>query len=280
MEKLNEQVAAPLMSFEEYARHEHEQPYVYELEKGENRLVYFGAYHSHDPNDRMFDQIEETFERLDPEAVVVEGMEGLDTHQAFIEEKLRALTPEQAIVKGGESGFVLKLAAGKGIEMSCPEPEFGSEIENLLEQGFSRERVFAYYLYRAVAQYWRLKQELAFGEYIEPYIADFKRVSGWEDFDYSEKNLENIGREVWGEAGGFDNKEVADRRIDPVPWPGTEGQQTEINEIARASCRFRDEHIMKSIKELLARKNRVLVVYGASHAYMQEPALRSMLQSK
>ena len=50
--------AAPIMSFEEYARDQHETPYVVRITQEDLELIYYGARHSFDPTDPMFDEPE------------------------------------------------------------------------------------------------------------------------------------------------------------------------------------------------------------------------------
>ncbi len=281
MEKL-EQIKIPsqIMSFEDYANFEHAQPYIYSLEKDDKKLTYFGARHSHNPNDPMFDEIEENFNTAQPKLVIVEGINNLEENKDRVIEYLSKETPEQAIERGGESRFALKLAAEKGIDMQCPEPKMNKEIKFLETQSFSREAIFAFYLYRTMNQYWRLDKEKrpSIEEYLKPYLDEFKNDAGWEDFEFSAEHLELIGREIWGDKGLLDNPKFAADRIDPVPWPEKQTEQTMINQVARASSQYRDEYIVEKIKEALKQKGNVFVVYGASHAVMQEPAMRAIFE--
>lgn len=264
------------MSFEEYARSEHEQPYIYEISHGEKKLMYFGAYHAYDPADPMFVDIKKRFEELRPNVVVVEGMEKLAQLPPAAMDKIKQASWEDAARKGGEAGFALKLAVEAGIEVVSPEPEEKDEISDLEAQGFKPEEIFAFYMYREVAQYSRQKPMLPLKDFLEPYIADFKESVDWKDFDFSLDHLETIGQKIWGEGAKLEDVDVVDQRIDPVPWPSTEGRQTVINQIARRSSQFRDEHMVSAIRQLVKKHERVLVVFGASHAYMQQPALRNL----
>ncbi len=281
MEKFKDEINSfPVMSFEEYSQRKHVQPYIYEIEAGAKKLSYFGSHHSHDPNDPMFAEIENMLEPLDAQLVMVEGFEGLNENKEQIIENLSTESYEEAIERGGEFRFTMKLAASRGIDMQSPEPKSSDEIKHL-ESRFSREGIFVFYLYRSLNQYWRLNEAKrpSIDDYLKLELEDFKALTEWENFDYSIDNLEYIGRDIWGAEGDFDNKEVASDRIDPIPWPDKQETQTVINDIARASTRYRDEYIVTKIKEALEKHDRVFVVYGASHAYMQEPALRALLKT-
>lgn len=55
-----------IMNFKEYAKVEHDNPYVFEVEFGDKKLVYFGSAHSQNPSDEMFLKIEEKFQETNP----------------------------------------------------------------------------------------------------------------------------------------------------------------------------------------------------------------------
>ncbi len=51
---------------------------------------------------------------------------------------------------------------------------------------------------------------------------------------------------------------------------------TRINQVCRKNSIFRDTHIVANIHELLSRGKNIFVVFGSTHAVMQEKALRSL----
>ena len=58
----------------------------------------------------------------------------------------------------------------------------------------------------------------------------------------------------------------------PIP------HETTINEISRQSSYYRDAYIVKEIASTLKSYNRILIIYGWSHAIMQERALNQIAQ--
>ncbi len=50
--------------------------------------------------------------------------------------------------------------------------------------------------------------------------------------------------------------------------------------VVEASSLFRDRNIVIEIAKTLETHNRIFVVYGASHAVMEEPALRKLFEEK
>ena len=134
---------AKTMSFEEYAEMHHETPYVFEIESGDKKIVYFGAEHSRDPENSMFGEIEQKFRDANPQIVFVEGMTNLEDRKQEDIEKLKEKSREEVIKELGEPGFALKLAVEAGIEIESPEPKFDEEINYLVEHGFNRDKIFA-----------------------------------------------------------------------------------------------------------------------------------------
>ncbi len=266
-----------IMTFEEYAKSRHEAPYVFEIENGNKKITYFGARHSQNPADPMFARIEQKFSSSNPEIVFVEGVDQLKTQKPHIIKMLVGWSRETSIKEMGESGFVLKLAIESGVEIESPEPEFKDELAHLLRQGFSREDIFAYYLYRQIEQYHRMVEKPALDAYLDPHLRGFRLTADWEDFECSLNNLEAIGKKIWGERGGFETNNVS--RTDPTPWNEKKDTWTAVNQIAQQSSYFRDEYIVQRIADVMKQKNRLFVVFGASHAYMQESALRKLFEN-
>lgn len=272
-----------IMTWEQYAKSEHEVPYVFELKKGDKELSYFGANHTSDPNDPMFAQIKSKFFEVKPDSVFVEGMEQLEDLKNNPEKwsagvlYIKSLSDEDVIRKYGEPGLGLKLAIEAGIEFYSPEPKTSEEIKNLLEKGFTREEIFADYVYRQVYQYYRDRENIGMSieEYLQSGIIEtIKENTDWEDFDYSVENLERVGGEIWGDKGSIFESEYAHERTNPTPSDSS--FKSRITLVSQESSYYRDIYMVKKIKEALTLHNKPFVIFGASHAYMQRPALEKM----
>lgn len=264
------------MTFEEYAEMHHETPHVFTVENGGKQVVYFGTEHSRDPDNPMFGEIEQKFREANPQIVFVEGMGGLEDRKQEAIKKLKERSNEEVIRELGEPGFTLKLAVEASVDMESPEPKFSDEINHLIQGGFSQDEIFAFYMYRQVEQYHRTPKKPELEKYLEPYIDELQRATRWKGFDYSVDHLEEVGKRIWGEKSGLDNAEIAKERIDPVPWPDMRDKQTVVNEIARQSSYHRDRYIVERMKKVMTNKNRLFVIFGASHAVMQEQAIRKL----
>ncbi|HEY4506582.1 MAG TPA: hypothetical protein VJH71_00210 [Candidatus Paceibacterota bacterium] len=266
------------MSFEEYAKSSHKAPYVFDVTNGNKKLVYFGAAHSNRPDDKMFDQIREKFEKFEPELVFVEGCGSLVKDKKAASEWVRDFGDDDTIIrKEGENIFMIKLAVEAGVDFDSPEPDYEREINHLLEKGFGKEEIFAYYMYRHIEQWHRIPEAPPIAKYLGHTKDEFEEVTDWQDFDYSLEHLNEIGKRIWGESGKFSN--YNNSRTDPTPWQPARGVWTEVNRIAQESSYFRDRYIVARIEEALNKVDKLFVVFGASHAYMQEPVIRKMFSS-
>ena len=126
--------------------------YRFKLEGADKTLFYFGAPHSNDPKNPLFEKIKEDFIAIQPDMVLVEGCENLTN---TLERKKQTITHagrendiENIIRTHGEPLFTLKLAVDAGIDFESPEPDFKEELASLQTQGFEPESIFAYYVDR------------------------------------------------------------------------------------------------------------------------------------
>lgn len=264
------------MTFEEYAQKKHNPVYVFNVEFGTKKVTYFGAEHSLNPESMMFARIEEEFKKADPQIVFVEGMYFSSDKQGAIE-KYKNIDKESVIKNHGESVYVFKLAADAGIEVDSPESTYKDEITSLLQQEFSKEEIFCFYGYRQINGLHRLADKSKFNEELTRYISIFQRESQWENFDYSIEHLEKIGKSVWGEVRGAIMTNDRYRTI-PVP-PEDKKLLTVINRINQGVTHFRDCNVVRRIIEALKTHDRLFIIFGSTHAVMQEPALRYLAKS-
>jgi len=274
-----ESILGSIMTSEEYAEIRHDTPYIFELKAGDKELHYFGTPHVRDPQDPLFAEIEAAFNKASPDIVFVEGMSNLPKDKARFDEMLKVASREETIDKSGESGFTCKLAAERGIEWHSPEPSDKDLYDNLLAKGFSKDEIFAWDVFHILPQYNRQMNRQGFKQYVERFIEGFKRTTNWESFDYSYERAIKLGAEILGRPIDVENEPDATDFIDPIPWEEKKETQTTLNRIGSASSLFRDRKIVSDILEAFKNHNRVFIVYGASHAAMQEPALKKAFES-
>ena len=273
-----ESILSSIMTAEEYSKIEHATPYIFELKAGDKELHYFGSPHVSDPSSPVFAQIEAAFNKANPDIVFIEGMSVSGDKRKF-NEQVKAETREETIDEMGEPGFTMKLGLEKGIDWESPEPSDKDLYDDLLAKGFSKDQIFAWDVFHILPQYSRQMKRDGFEKYVQRYIERFKQTTNWEGFDYSYERSIKLGEQIFGEAVDVENDQNATDRIDPIPWDEKKEKQTILNRIGEASSLFRDRKIVRDILEAFKTHKRVFVVYGSSHAAMQEPALKKAFES-
>ena len=272
-------ILSKIMTMGEYSQMHHETPYIFDLKAGNKELHYFGAPHVRDPKDPIFSEIKAAFDLANPDIVFVEGI-NVRGNKNILNEKIKNETSKELIDSAGEAGFTLKLASDKGIEWQSPEPNDEELYKHLLKQGFSKDEIFVRGVLLVLPQYNRQMNKETFKEYALPFIEQFKEATNWEGFDYSYKHAIKLSEDILGGPVNLENEEEASDYIDPTPWEEKKEKQTVLNRVGEASSIFRDKYIVSSIAEALKTHKRLFVVYGASHAVMQEPALKELFEKE
>lgn len=269
-----EAVLGSIMTAKEYSKVEHPTPYVFKLKVGDTELCYFGAPHVRDSHNSLFGEIEKAFNDANPDIVFVEGINSTNYDRTEFNNRILSATTDEIINAMGESGFTLRLALEKGIDWKSPEPADANLYEYLLSQGFSKDHIFAWNVLHILPQYNNQTNRKGFKKYVAGFMNRFERDTKWQDFDYSYERAIKIGEEICGESIDVEHDMRALDRIDPIPREEMLAEQTVLNRISEASSILRDRHIVKEIIDATKTHKRLFVVYGASHAVMQEPALK------
>lgn len=265
-----------MLTPEQYARRTHDTPYLYTLGGGDEALTFVGARHSVDPKDELFTVIPDTLTSFKPDVVMVEGIQSLGG-VAGTEQFVSGLTHEEAIVRGGESIHTIKHAIEQDVPWLCPEPTDAALMRHLILQFYTPEQLLAWYVLRLYGQYSRRNETVPFTAYVAPFLAYLKQATTWPHVSYDYQAAIAIAARELGYNPNLHNTDRADEYTDPIPWPHRWEQQTVFNEITRDALRYRDSCIVKRVSDELLRGRRVMVVYGAGHAVMQEPSYRYLL---
>ena len=255
-------IKSALMSYSVYRKTQTPVPYFFKIEKGNKKLFYFGSNHSRDPEDVQYKELlghwEAFLSSVDPKDCLVMNEGGL--------RKLRE-SKEESIDSDAEAGLITYLANTKGIEIISPEPERQQQDIDLLSK-YSKEEVQYYYFARVVHQWGRIPQKPSFEEYIKGFLASDKEESGWSDFDFSLDHMKSIHTSIF--KGDFDetNTNFFYSIINPS------FRTTVINSFAQDQGVERDTFIASKIIEEWEKGKNIFIVFGESHAVIQEPALK------
>ena len=64
---------------------------------------------------------------------------------------------------------------------------------------------------------------------------------------------------------------------DPIPWSTKKYNWNILNDISQENCNFRDQYILNKLESKFTQFKKILIIYGGSHFYAQEPALNQLL---
>jgi len=256
------------MSYEEYVGlGEHVRPYIVHINSPGKSLYYFGEAHSFDPTHTQWKILKDLWQEFINNSNVTSRI-------ALTEGGVRSVAPtaEEAISKGSGMGLVSFLAHEANIPIYSPEPNEQEERVKL-EERFSRDEIQYYYFARVVGQWERLlNPRPEFEEYINRYLGDDKKESGWKDYDFSLKAMKELHTKFFDQEFNPEDYKLFEEICKPTHL------KTRTNEVSRAVGDIRDEHIVKEIQRYWEEGKSMFVVYGSSHVVRQEKLLKELLQ--
>lgn len=248
------------MSFEQYQKIDHEEPYIYQVESNSGTLLYFGSRHSFDPGDPQMDTLDLRLNQFAPNIVLTE---------AFPENFDYSLNRKEAIRNSGEFGLTWKLSKALNIPVYSVEPEREKEVNYLKSQGWSDTQIILYYTLKQVSQ--SQGQNVPFADLLPKYLASLKQrfnLDGPVTLEAFEDSVKDLlpSVENW--------KSIPQYYF----YPGPQDPEYFTNRISTDSNIFRDKFHVTIITEAIQKGQKVFVIVGSAHAVMQEPALRTILE--
>lgn len=245
--------------------------YELDLRAGSKQLYYYGAEHTFELGSAVLEGIDAYFSERQPDLVIIEGQ----WSDEMMEQAL-GCDLNQLVKKFGEAGYALRQAYDRGIDMYCPEPNARQVFDNLTDKGYSREQIFAWQLSYAARHY--SKQErpgVSFERFAQRYVDYLKSGTDWPDFDFSPIRAIKLIEQF---AGLSIDLKTFHRDYPDFNSPIAH-KQTIFNVMDADWDRLRDRKIVTDIAKALQVYNNIFVVYGMTHAILQEPALRQLMRS-
>lgn len=293
---LSEEVLLDIMKFSEYGKLEHETPYRFHLEKDGLELDYHGVAHTVDPESPIFEDIRSKFEDFatrhspDDSVIVIEG--GLRPME-FVKDEGEA-------AKLGEPGFLQYLAEQAGYRVISPEASEDAQAQAMKDAGFGADEIAVWSLLRDITFTIETVREEPSAQDMAAWYFSAAEASGanWvTDLPSKDelrslyakepaaalKLIDEIGamvlerlKQVFKSSTGVDfDFSLAEKYDDPADFSGVDSV---FNRLAAISSETRDKEIVRAIGRELENGQSVFVVYGASHAVMQEPAFRKLFE--
>lgn len=241
---------------------------------GRNRqsIAFAGVVHSSDEASPTFRAIDIAFAEARPRAVMLEGFPttwGPNPARITSQAKKPNVGNSYSV---GEDMYAARLALKANANIWGSEPTDGELADELLKAGFRRRDIFF------AAMFGPLAQDLEVKEFSGPSDPRFdKAYSRW-----AERNAPaydpSVPRNSSAFRAWFKSQYGRDLENDP-DWStrGGPGQKGLAGEIARASNRIRDQHMVAEALTLACREGPILVVVGRSHLSSEWRALRNSL---
>lgn len=240
------------------------------------RLVFVGAKHATRTDSLTFQLIGQTYASFHIDTVIVEGPPY--AHGANSERLMNWVEKQREVdgfLEGGEIVPTVRGAREHGAVVWGGEPNDADIRARLLARGFELEDLLGFYTMRTVPQWIReqkimgpddsrttrlIEAELEHNRARLQAPADvLPNYTSWAQW-YERTNGKTFG-------ASFQLEETA---------PLADGGYTS-NKISEAIGRIRDEFLLELIARHLSSRERVLVVFGASHLMLLRTALSSML---
>ena len=253
-----------LIDYDEYKKLNRPTPYFFIVKGQKQVLYYFGARHSYIPTDKQFSALKKFWNKFLNETKKQNCIVFVEGGKRPIAENEKA-----AIENSGEAGFITFLAVENHTETLTPEPDQKWEREELLKK-FSKEEVEYYYFARTVDQWHRRNQKPDFEIYIQPFLERDQRISQWLNFDFSLDKMRLIHKSLFRtDFNKLDNQFFA-KIVNPMLTVSI------INNVAKNSGKLREIEILREVERFWNNGKNIFIVYGQTHAVIQEPVIKTL----
>lgn len=236
---------------EEYKERAWTPNYSFEI-KGTNRfLYYFGANHSRNSDDPQYDRLRKYW------ADFLEKTKGINA-VVFIEGGIRNVRDNEknSIQLDSEAGFITLLSDKAGIARYCPEP-LPEDIKRYVLSTFSEDELNYYYFARTVSQWNRIPEPRPpFEHYVQ---------------GFSIEELKRLHSKITSTEFNENDRELFDLLSNPTKL------NNPLYKLIRAFGVYRNAYIVQEIEKTWKEGKSMFIVYGGSHAILQERALRTLL---
>ena len=117
-----------------------------------------------------------------------------------------------------------------------------------------------------------MNKNSGFESYINSCLKQDEIDSGWEDYDFSFEHMKKVQKTLFGTDFDINDSDFFKRVVDPTKT------ETVINKVSRFEDEgFRDLHIVGEIEKYWNQGKSIFVIYGATHAVIQEPVLQTLV---
>jgi len=261
-----------ILSYDNYAKiatEGFELPYVVELKRKNQKLLFYGSEHINNPEHIQFQDIESRWNSfLASETNPLALVEG-----RFDEVKVEDTQDRTtSIVAGGEAQFVVHLARRDSVPVVSPEPELVTEANKLASE-FGEDQVVFFYFMRQLSWWNGFSKKPDMLKEVTAMLDIMQKSLQWEGVDFSLDRMETIHQQLF-------NKQLD---LGDIQWiydattPMTQDNVTNV--IARRSGELRDEHILQEVQKHWRQGRSLFLIFGSGHAVRLEPAVRKLVNA-
>lgn len=264
MTRSMEEIKSALMTYKEYNKKRHFVPYLFKIEKNGQVLYYFGSNHSYDPKNEQYVALKKYWSEFSVKTKPGNSL-------ILVEGGVRpiAKSAKEAISKGAEANLITYLGSKMGYKTHTPEPGRVAETKNLLSK-YTKQQIQYFYFARVVNQWGNMVSKPNFDEYINRFLERDKKETGWKNFDFSLRNMKKIHKSLFG--GEFENKHTSFFGSISNPTYRT----TAINAFSQDQGIERDILVVEEILKKWRDGINIFIVFGHTHAVVQEPVLKKL----
>lgn len=249
---MKEKIKELLLTWEEYSQIRFEVPYVYEIEKGNKVLFYFGSRHTNDKNHQQFVEFKKLWKKFldnknENKIVFVEGGHGEDKYNS----------EDESIEKHGEAGLATYLSNKENIEIISPEVD-SKYIYQELNKKYSEDEILYHRVANVLLQWNRQVEKPDVKEYLERFsVGDYERI-------------QKIHKDLFNKELNPDDNDHFYNHVAPNEYNSV------INEISREESLHRDTFITENILNYWNKEYSIFIVFGSGHALVQEKAIKEL----
>ncbi len=256
------------MTSEEFLKLKILAPYAYQIDSKSASLYLFGGNHKPygtQPEDPQYPVLRDFWQKF---VLETEGKNRMVVCEARIRPGTIDLNTYKG--KGGESIYTQVLANQLGISVVRFEPDTKTVNEIALKE-VTKDELQYHYFARVVYQWNRSTEKPNFEEYISKYLAEDKKESNWEGYDFSLKHMIEIHKNMFGAEFDPNDEKFFHQICNPHRII------SRANFASKIVTLVRDEVVSGKIVELVQSGVNVFTCYGFGHAIVQEPVYRALL---
>lgn len=246
-----------------------------------NKKLWFqGVKHAFNCFDPVLAKIQESFENLQPDLLILEKLNKLENLSEISLKYFLKTEVSKLVEKYGELAFALKKALEKGIAVFCPEPKIYQKI-HYLKQFYDYKILFSFLVLEYLTQN---SQKLQAKENLEieisNYLLSLKKEVCLQNQNLNFDNFQETIQEVFN----LNLRKLEDFKnfkdfLNPIK---NQESQTSLlfREIVKKYTHFQYSFILQKIKQKAKFYNRIFIIYEDHYLYALEPALNKFYQDE